>query len=66
MKVVRGHLTCLLRETLVRVDDLDAVIQMRLYTDHTYSEAYRSAPSIELRSKVRPGGRAVPIRTFPL
>ncbi|TNN00956.1 hypothetical protein fugu_012202 [Takifugu bimaculatus] len=39
-------------ETMVRVDDLDAVIQMRLYTDHTYSEAYRSSPSIELRSKV--------------
>lgn len=40
-------------ETMVRVDDLDAVIQMKLYTDHTYSEAYRSSPSIELRSKVR-------------
>lgn len=42
----------------MRVDDLDAVIQMRLYTDHTYFEAYRSAPSIELRSKVRPGVRS--------
>lgn len=41
-------------ETMVRVDDLDAEIQMMLYTDHTYSEAYRSAPSIELRSKVCP------------
>lgn len=41
-------------ETMVRVDDLDAAIQMMLYTDHTYSEAYHSAPSIELRSKVRP------------
>ncbi|CAF91518.1 unnamed protein product [Tetraodon nigroviridis] len=39
-------------ETLVRVDDLDAAIRMMLYTDHTYSEAYHSAPSIELRSKV--------------
>lgn len=45
-------------ETMVRVDDLDAVIQMRLYTDHTYSEAYRSSPSIELRSKVRQGARS--------
>lgn len=47
-------------ETMVRVDDLDAVIQMMLYTDHTYSEAYRSSPSIELRSKVCQRVQSVP------
>lgn len=36
----------------MRVDDLDATIQMMLYTDHTYTKAYTSAPSIELRDKV--------------
>lgn len=40
-------------ETMVRVDDLDAAIEMTLYTDHSYSSPYQSAPSIELRSKVR-------------
>lgn len=39
-------------ETVMRVDDLDATIQMMLYTDHTYTKAYTSAPSIELRDKV--------------
>lgn len=36
----------------MRVHELDASIQMMLYTDHSYSEAYSSAPSIELRDKV--------------
>lgn len=45
---------------MVRVDDLDAAIQMMLYTDLTYSEAYNSAPSIELRSKVRASAQALP------
>ncbi|XP_037622699.1 zona pellucida glycoprotein d [Sebastes umbrosus] len=39
-------------ETVMRVHELDASIQMMLYTDHSYSEAYSSAPSIELRDKV--------------
>ncbi|XP_030281476.1 zona pellucida glycoprotein d [Sparus aurata] len=39
-------------ETVMRVDDLDAEIQMMLYTDSTYTEAYSSAPTIELRNMV--------------
>ncbi|XP_041794476.1 zona pellucida glycoprotein d [Chelmon rostratus] len=39
-------------ETVMRVDELDATIQMMLYTDHSYTEAYSSAPTIELRDKV--------------
>lgn len=39
-------------ETVMRVDDLDATIQMMLYIDHTYTKAYTRAPSIELRDKV--------------
>lgn len=36
----------------MRVDELDATIQMMLYTDHTYTKVYSSAPTIELRNKV--------------
>lgn len=36
----------------MRVDELDATIQMMLYTDQSYSKAYSSAPTIELRDKV--------------
>ncbi|XP_071771042.2 zona pellucida glycoprotein d [Centroberyx gerrardi] len=39
-------------ETVMRVDELDATVQMMLYTDHTYTEAYSRAPTIELRDKV--------------
>ncbi|XP_044049029.1 zona pellucida glycoprotein d [Siniperca chuatsi] len=39
-------------ETVMRVDDLDATIKMMLYTDHSYTKAYSSAPTIELRDKV--------------
>lgn len=39
-------------ETLMRADDLDATIRMMLYTDHSYSKAFSSAPTIELRDKV--------------
>ncbi|XP_059191510.1 zona pellucida glycoprotein d [Centropristis striata] len=39
-------------ETVMRVDDLDATIQMMLYTDRSYSKAFSSAPTIELRDKV--------------
>ncbi|KAK7891155.1 hypothetical protein WMY93_023118 [Mugilogobius chulae] len=39
-------------ETLVRVDELDAKIQMMLYTDSSYSKAYSYAPTIELGDKV--------------
>ncbi|KAM8860790.1 zona pellucida glycoprotein d [Synchiropus picturatus] len=39
-------------ETVMRVDDLDATIQMMLFTDETYSSAFTSAPTIELRDKV--------------
>lgn len=39
-------------ETVMHVDELDATIQMMLYTDHMYTQPYRSAPTIELRDKV--------------
>ncbi|XP_034443611.1 zona pellucida glycoprotein d isoform X1 [Hippoglossus hippoglossus] len=39
-------------EMVIRADELDAVIQMMLYTDHTYTKAFTSAPTIELRDKV--------------
>ncbi|XP_074521179.1 uromodulin-like isoform X1 [Halichoeres trimaculatus] len=39
-------------ETVMRVDDLDARVQLILYTDHSYTKAYSSAPAIELRDKV--------------
>uniref|UniRef100_A0A665TC17 Uromodulin-like n=1 Tax=Echeneis naucrates TaxID=173247 RepID=A0A665TC17_ECHNA len=39
-------------ETVMRVDELDATIRMMLYTDHTYTKAFSSAPTIELRDKV--------------
>ncbi|XP_029993137.1 zona pellucida glycoprotein d [Sphaeramia orbicularis] len=39
-------------ETVIHVDDVDAKIQMTLYTDQTYTEVYTSAPTIELGAKV--------------
>lgn len=39
-------------ETVMRMDELDATIQMMLYTDGTYTKAYSRAPTIELRDKV--------------
>uniref|UniRef100_A0A672I816 Matrix metallopeptidase 15a n=1 Tax=Salarias fasciatus TaxID=181472 RepID=A0A672I816_SALFA len=39
-------------ETVMHVDELDATIQMLLYTDKTFARAYSSLPSIELRDKV--------------
>uniref|UniRef100_A0A8C8DNC0 Zona pellucida glycoprotein d n=1 Tax=Oryzias sinensis TaxID=183150 RepID=A0A8C8DNC0_9TELE len=39
-------------EMVMHVDEMDATIQMMLYSDHTYSEAYTVSPSIELREKV--------------
>ncbi|XP_051237938.1 zona pellucida glycoprotein d isoform X1 [Dicentrarchus labrax] len=39
-------------ETVMRIAELDATIQMMLYTDHSYTKAYSSAPTIELRDKV--------------
>lgn len=36
----------------MRVEDLDATIKMMLYTDSSYTEAYTSAPTIELKDKV--------------
>lgn len=48
-------------ETVMRVDELDATIQMMLYTDHTYTKVYSSAPTIELRNKV--GQVSVPLFT---
>ncbi|XP_034734978.1 zona pellucida glycoprotein d [Etheostoma cragini] len=39
-------------EMVMRVDELDATIQMTLYTDDSYSNAYSSAPTIELGDKV--------------
>ncbi len=39
-------------ETVMRAHELDATIQMMLYTDGSYTKAYSSAPTIELRDKV--------------
>ncbi|XP_032378465.1 uncharacterized protein LOC116693558 [Etheostoma spectabile] len=39
-------------EMVMRVDELDATIQMTLYTDDSYLDAYSSAPTIELGDKV--------------
>ncbi|XP_068168734.1 zona pellucida glycoprotein d [Antennarius striatus] len=39
-------------ETVMQMDEFDAMIQMMLYTDNSYTEAYSSAPIIELRDKV--------------
>uniref|UniRef100_A0A8D0CYB3 Zona pellucida glycoprotein d n=2 Tax=Sander lucioperca TaxID=283035 RepID=A0A8D0CYB3_SANLU len=39
-------------ETVIHVDEVDATIQMMLYTDDSYSKAHSSAPTIELRDKV--------------
>ncbi|CAL9697183.1 unnamed protein product [Knipowitschia caucasica] len=39
-------------ETVVRVEELEATIQMMLYTDHSYNQPYTFAPSIELGDKV--------------
>lgn len=36
----------------MHLDELDANIQMMLYTDQSYSKAYSSAPTIGLRDKV--------------
>lgn len=50
-----GHLVssvCADSETVMHVDELDATIQMMLYTDYTYTKVYSSAPTIELRNKV--------------
>ncbi|XP_068579186.1 zona pellucida glycoprotein d [Cebidichthys violaceus] len=39
-------------EMVMHVNELDANIQMMLYPDQSYSEAYSSAPTIELRDTV--------------
>lgn len=39
-------------EAVMRVDELDAKIQMMLYKDQSYTVAYSGAPTIELRDKV--------------
>uniref|UniRef100_A0A8D3ALE4 Zona pellucida glycoprotein d n=1 Tax=Scophthalmus maximus TaxID=52904 RepID=A0A8D3ALE4_SCOMX len=39
-------------EMVLRVDELDAVIQLMLYKDHTYTKAFTSSPTIELQDKV--------------
>lgn len=36
----------------MRVHELDATIDMKLYTDHTFTEAYSTSPTIELRDEV--------------
>lgn len=36
----------------MRVDDLDATVQLMLYTNRYYTKAYSSSPAIELRDKV--------------
>ncbi|XP_028306665.1 zona pellucida glycoprotein d [Gouania willdenowi] len=44
--------TPLSSETVMHVDELDATIQMSLYTDNTYTKVHTTTPSIELRDKV--------------
>ncbi|KAG7214885.1 hypothetical protein INR49_005154 [Caranx melampygus] len=39
-------------EKVMRASELDATIQMLLYTDRSYTKAFSSAPTIELRDKV--------------
>ncbi|XP_041965829.1 zona pellucida glycoprotein d isoform X1 [Alosa sapidissima] len=39
-------------ETVVRVDELDVTVEMALFKDHTFTDAFSSAPSIHLRDKV--------------
>lgn len=39
-------------ETVVRIDEVDATIQMMLYTDSFYTKAFSNAPTIELGDKV--------------
>lgn len=39
-------------ETVMRIDELDATIQMMLFTDHSYTKPYNAAPTIELGHKV--------------
>ena len=36
------------------VDELDAKVEMTLYTDANFATAYERAPTIHLRNKVRP------------
>lgn len=55
---VKGHLcvcvslALLCSEKVMRVNELDATIQMLLYTDASYTKAFSSAPTIHLRDKV--------------
>ncbi|CAG5958397.1 unnamed protein product [Menidia menidia] len=39
-------------EMVMQVDEMEATVQMVLYSDHTYTKAHTSAPTIELRDKV--------------
>lgn len=39
-------------EMVMHVDEMEAVIQMMLYVDQSFSKAYASTPTIELRDKV--------------
>ncbi|XP_056272253.1 zona pellucida glycoprotein d [Pseudoliparis swirei] len=39
-------------EMVMHVEEVDAKIHMMLYTDQSYSQAYTSSPTIELRDKV--------------
>ncbi|XP_067359025.1 zona pellucida glycoprotein d isoform X2 [Channa argus] len=39
-------------EAVIHADEVDITIQMMLYTDHTFTKAFSSAPTIELSDKV--------------
>ncbi|XP_031657851.1 zona pellucida glycoprotein d isoform X1 [Oncorhynchus kisutch] len=39
-------------ETVMRMGELDAKVEMALFTDHTYTEAFQSSPLIHLRDRV--------------
>ena len=40
----------------MRMDEMDAKVEMALYTDANFTSAYSHAPTIHLRNKVRTGG----------
>lgn len=39
-------------EAVMRMHELDAKVEMKLYTDHTFTSSYSRAPTINLRNKV--------------
>lgn len=51
------HISCLihllvLSERMFKVDEVDAKVEMSLFKNHTYKEAFTSAPTIKLGDRV--------------